>query len=73
MLAERIKLERIVLGREVLVHKHGLGRITEVGPYSGCGGSEFPDWIGVTPYVANYQMNFAPHNVFEEPDEVFNL
>lgn len=62
----KIAVNRIVLGREVVTSKYGLGRITAIGPFSGCGGSEYPDWIGVTPYVAKYQMNFAPHNVQED-------
>lgn len=62
----KIPLDKIHIGREVLTHRYGLGRITEIGPCTGYGGSKFPDWIGVTPYVANYQMNFASHNVFYE-------
>lgn len=48
-----------VLGEEVLVGKHGVGRVTELDPQG--------RWIGVTPYVAGYQMNFEPRNVKDPP------
>jgi hypothetical protein len=58
-----IAFDEIILGEQVRVPGYGVGRITAVGPVSGCGGSVYPDWIGVTPYVAGYQMNFDPSNV----------
>ena len=58
-------MHRFILGEEVVVGRHGLGRITEIGPRYRCG-KDAPEWVGVTPYVAGHQMNFAPHNVKEK-------
>jgi hypothetical protein len=54
--------EEIIIGQEAMT-SYGLGRITAVGPLYNCGGVIDYKWIGVTPYVIGYQMEFAPHNV----------
>ena len=54
---------QLILGTEVVVPKYGVGLITEIGPSNRTGLDNLPEWIGVTPYVVGYQMNFAPHNV----------
>ena len=56
-----------VLGEEVQVSKYGVGRVSEIGPPDRTGLTSDPEWIGVTPYIAAYQMNFAPHNVKDPP------
>jgi hypothetical protein len=55
------------LGEEVSTARYGIGRVTEIGPPDRTGLTDLPEWIGVTPYVAGYQMNFAPHNVYNAP------
>lgn len=42
------------LGQECVVGKYGMGRVTSL---------EKPGHIGVTPYVARYEMQFADSNV----------
>lgn len=54
---------KIVLGQEAIVGKYGLGRVTEIGPTDRTRITNNPEWIGVTPYVAGYQMNFNSSNV----------
>lgn len=54
---------KIILGQEVIVDCHGLGRVTSIGPDFDCGGVVKPKYIGVTPYVANFEMKFDPNNV----------
>jgi hypothetical protein len=57
-------MEKIVLGQECVVPHYGLGRITEfVDTPTGRS-------IGVTPYVAGYQMVFAESNVTVIPLQV---
>ena len=52
-----------VLGQEVVVPRYGVGRITSISD-----GSSFPYLaIGVTPYVAKYEMHFDPKNVTPWP------
>lgn len=50
-----------IIGQEAVVPEYGLGRITAVCPEKDLEGN--PKWIQVKPYVANYDMQFAPHNV----------
>lgn len=52
-----------ILGQEAIHSKYGVGRITEIGPVNRTRITNDPEWIGFTPYVAKYQMNFAPHNL----------
>lgn len=53
----------MILGQEVVTGRYGIGHVTEIGPPDRTGLTPDPEWIGVTPYVAGYQMKFAPHNV----------
>lgn len=55
------------IGEGVLTAKYGLGRVTEIGPPDRTGITSEPEWIGVTPLVAGYQMKFAPGNVQDAP------
>jgi hypothetical protein len=56
-----------VIGEEVSVGKYGVGRVTEIGPPDRTGLTTEPEWIGVTPHAAGYQMEFAPGNVSDAP------
>ena len=44
-----------ILGQEAVAGKYGLGRVTNL--------DLGPGVIGVTPYVAGYEMHFAAKNV----------
>lgn len=44
----------IILGQECVVGKYGMGRVTSLVKHG---------HIGVTPYLANYEMQFAESNV----------
>ena len=45
---------KLFLGQECVVSKYGMGRVTSL---------EKPGYIGVTPYVARYEIQFAESNV----------
>lgn len=47
-------MSKAILGQEAIVGRYGLGRVTNL---------DDPQYIGVTPYVAGYQMKFAMGNV----------
>lgn len=54
------------LGEEVIVGKYGIGNVTEIGPADRTGITSEPEWYGVTPRVAGYQMQFDPKNVHDK-------
>jgi len=50
---------RPILGQECVTDRYGLGRVTELPDGTWVGRGQ----LGVTPYVAGYQMRFEAGNV----------
>ena len=57
---EMEKIMGPILGQEAVVSPYGLGRVTQISDKKFHGNHIF---IGVTPYICNYQMKFDPRNV----------
>lgn len=57
-----------VLGEEVYAgRRYGVGHVTEIGPPDRTRTTDLPEWIGVTPRVAGYQMKFSAANIQDWP------